>query len=877
MKTTKISKYYIAWILIFAVAAGTLLVPATAETVAAEETSIQQVDLQDGVLTIDGVGVVNAEIVKNINLQDIRKIEFGKTVKRVADNTFGNCYNLENVIWGGVTTIGSYAFANCEKLDMMSMSQSYVSIGEGAFWNCDSIEFIVLPVVIEKLEKNAFPLTTDIVWRNRDDSDGCAAVTDEFWEGRTGTMFVQDTEAWTAVIEKEQQEGMQWEKRQDYTDPIIYGIQQGEEGITQGYAVDLGGNFNVNRLDASGKMTISNIYPGNDLDKLYVEIRDEFDKAAITQIEVKEDAIFDVSFKQCVNLTHVDVDAQNVEIGENVFQDMEKLQTVKISGQVNLKANNFSGCKSLENLELESCQTIGQKAFYDCTSLEKINIPGGVTYIEKSAFEGCKKLTEVRIGYKVVDIRERAFYGCENLQSVEFPSFLRKIQQDAFGECPLIQSVVLPETISYIGLGNFTKSDIYWKGTEVTIQQPEEGASSFFEQMTGTMYVPAGTFWSAQQETYPETDWKSWTPVIEQAQTETYDLMEQLAFKENSSIPVESCVDEDGVPCTQIHFQKKYERVAFEIPEGIRVQDYAAVSIKAKVGGQLMIDLWADDIDASDGVVGGTNVVDCTYPFYYKDDEGETKYGTEDVVLTNEQISDRGMAAKYISIGTCRGPEEVEPFQRKYEFYIYSVTFHPVSPKTKKLVFESVKANTPAPTASPAPEPSAAPTASPTPEPSGTPAANPTLEPSAAPTVNPTPQVSTAPVVVPTQPAAPPQTPAAATTEKPAFTPEPVGKPHFVKKIKRPTLSLRKRGQGKHRYIQLTVKSSTGKYFELYMKKKGRKYVRIRLKKTSLKKGRQVVRLAYSQKGYLVWFKARVYEKGKKKNGVYSREKKIRL
>ena len=67
------------------------------------------------------------------------------------------------------------------------------------------------------------------------------------------------------------------------------------------------------------------------------------------------------------------------------------------------------------------------------------------------------------------------------------------------------------------------------------------------------------------------------------------------------------------------------------------------------------------------------------------------------------------------------------------------------------------------------------------------------------------------------------------------------------------------------------------KNFELYMKKKGRKYVRIRLKKTSLKNGRQVVRLAYSQKGYLVWFKARVYERGKKKNGVYSREKKIRL
>ena len=36
---------------------------------------------------------------------------------------------------GGVTKIGSYAFADCENLDMMSLTQKVDTIQEGAFWD----------------------------------------------------------------------------------------------------------------------------------------------------------------------------------------------------------------------------------------------------------------------------------------------------------------------------------------------------------------------------------------------------------------------------------------------------------------------------------------------------------------------------------------------------------------------------------------------------------------------------------------------------------------------------------------------------------------------------------------------------------------------
>ena len=291
-----------------------------------------------------------------------------------------------------------------------------------------------------------------------------------------------------------------------------------------------------------------------------------------------------------------------------------------------------------------------------------------------------------------------------------------------------MKSIVLPENISYVGLGNFTTTDIYWKGDEVTLQTPEEGEAEFFEQVTGTMFIPTGSaFWQKQKERYPNISWQEWTPVIEQVETETYDLMEQWAFQDDPyTVSAEPWLDEEGTPCVKIHFSKKYQRIAFRLPDKIRAQDYASVSIKAKVGGQLMFELSVDDIrmDESQGAVGGLTA-DCAYPFYYDGEEGETKFGTEEVELKNASND----MTSYMLLGTCRDPEDVEVYGRKYEFYIYSITFNPISSGTKKYVFEkkTEAEDTPSPSIQPTetPSPSIQPTISPTGLPSQAPLAAP--------------------------------------------------------------------------------------------------------------------------------------------------------
>ena len=163
-------KKKLAWLLMFALCVGMIAFPDSGKVMpvrAAEETTQteKQVTFDGGVLKIDGVVIVTSEALAGTDLQEIRRIEFGTSVKKIADGVFENCHNLVDVTWDDVTIIGKNAFAGCENLDIMTLPFSCTTIGEGAFWGCSKVEFVMLQS-INKIGKNAFPLETNIVWEN---------------------------------------------------------------------------------------------------------------------------------------------------------------------------------------------------------------------------------------------------------------------------------------------------------------------------------------------------------------------------------------------------------------------------------------------------------------------------------------------------------------------------------------------------------------------------------------------------------------------------------------------------------------------------------------------------------------------------------------
>ena len=103
----------------------------------------------------------------------------------------------------------------------------------------------------------------------------------------------------------------------------------------------------------------------------------------------------------------------------------------------------------------EGLQSIGEWAFYGCTSLTSVTLPEGLQSIGRGAFYGCTSLTSVTLPEGLQSIGEWTFRGCTSLRSVTLPEGLKSIGSEAFGGCTSLTSVTLPEGLQSIGYGAF--------------------------------------------------------------------------------------------------------------------------------------------------------------------------------------------------------------------------------------------------------------------------------------------------------------------------------------------------------------------------------------------------------------------------------------
>ena len=103
----------------------------------------------------------------------------------------------------------------------------------------------------------------------------------------------------------------------------------------------------------------------------------------------------------------------------------------------------FFACSSLTSITIpNSVTSIEYFAFYDCSSLTSVTIPNSVTSIGNSVFNGCSKLTSITIPNSVTSIEYRAFSDCSSLTSITIPNSVTSIGNLAFSGCSSLTSVV---------------------------------------------------------------------------------------------------------------------------------------------------------------------------------------------------------------------------------------------------------------------------------------------------------------------------------------------------------------------------------------------------------------------------------------------------
>ena len=211
---------------------------------------------------------------------------------------------------------------------------------------------------------------------------------------------------------------------------------------------------------------------------------------SLTNITIPDSvtSIGNMAFERCKSLTSITIPDSVTKIGIGAFSDCTSLTAINVASEnsnyvfvngvlynkdkttiicypAGKKGNNykmpdgvtsigdyaFYGCTSLTSITIsDSVTSIGDSAFGGCTSLTSITIPNSVTSIGNNAFERCKSLTSITIPDSVTQIDYYAFEGCTSLTSITIPDGVTKIANNTFSGCTSLATITIPNSVTQI-------------------------------------------------------------------------------------------------------------------------------------------------------------------------------------------------------------------------------------------------------------------------------------------------------------------------------------------------------------------------------------------------------------------------------------------
>ena len=381
--------------------------------------SLTSVTIPDSVTTIGGGAFSWCESLTSVTIPD--------SVTTIGNNAFYYCSSLTSVtIPNSVTTIGDSAFAYCDDLTSVTIGDSVTTIGEWAFSDCISLTSVYCKATTP-------PSLGDYVFKYWDSgyvNIGCAIY-----------VPAESVEAYKAASG--------WS---DYAADIVgYDFETGEE-----VAISNKLFYTATALVEPDEATAFNV----------AIVSNEWNEATgkgIITFDGELTTIGDYAFCDCDNLTSVTIPDSVTTIGEAAFAVCSNLAEFKgkfaaDGGRCLIKDNAFIAYAEASGTEYtipDSVTTIGNWAFYFCSSLTSVTIPDSVTTIGDEAFVECHSLTSITIGDSVTTIGDYAFYGCTSLTSVTIPNSVTTIGWYAFYYCTSLTSVTIPDSVTTIGEGAF--------------------------------------------------------------------------------------------------------------------------------------------------------------------------------------------------------------------------------------------------------------------------------------------------------------------------------------------------------------------------------------------------------------------------------------
>lgn len=153
---------------------------------------------------------------------------------------------------------------------------------------------------------------------------------------------------------------------------------------------------------------------------------------------------------------------------EQCFYDVPNIESVVISGAVDVPRDMFGKCTGLKKVTLKNgVRSIGEDAFRDCSSLEGVIFENTVLEkISDGAFWGCSALSSIALPDSVTEIERNAFFET-GLRNIQLPAQLNKLGTDAFRNCTSLDKIDIPAGLTQIEPDTFCNTGL----TSVTLHE----------------------------------------------------------------------------------------------------------------------------------------------------------------------------------------------------------------------------------------------------------------------------------------------------------------------------------------------------------------------------------------------------------------------
>ena len=324
----------------------------------------------NGVLTISGTEDMrnfgNFGSPWNSCRSNIKHVIIEDGVTSIGNNAFYYCEALTSVIIpNGVEEIGYKSFSNCTSLTSVTIPDSVISIGSYSFESCNSLAKV-----------NISALSSQLTTIDDFAFSYCSSLTEFSLPSSLTTIGSGDGESF-----------------------------YGSTGIANVYCY--ADPAHLSWTDGS---------------------MDDFIKTpkqtTVCHVKSSDLSAFSTKFDD-VNVRFVGDLDKGGSCGDNLSWTLDNNGVLTISGtgaMYNFDSNtspwkNF--CGDISSIVIENGATsIGEYAFYGCSSATQVTIPDSITSIGDQAFSSCSSLTSVKIPANVTSIGPDSFLGCSSCTSV---------------------------------------------------------------------------------------------------------------------------------------------------------------------------------------------------------------------------------------------------------------------------------------------------------------------------------------------------------------------------------------------------------------------------------------------------------------------------